>query len=431
MATTDIIKKATQSVSFLDTDYTTSRTTGGRNIDTGSYCDINEILEIYVQDLMGENERKKASDKKVRELENLLTKDGLEKLFVARSKIRSIVRSIKRQEEQNAPVLYINKWESEELQQMSKIGDSGIECYFLQIQEWGKYPENDARYYLHMVFRYYLYQYHKEAVNRNLIIEYPSYQNILDTVIPNGCKSGFPPEFSRFLDDSGGRKVPIYTLPVPHKGCGKKASFEINFEKNEEVSIVRRIIYSKFREWLSDLNLDKCIYPHFLHRGNDENQEIQLGFNRMKETERIRSDMHLIINIDESKLEKLVKDCPEFKNLHKKYVEYNFVTQGEQLRERFGFFLINRQLFSVLGKYKLMEELFGGKRMDIFTYFSTFCTKNKSISTIEKDESICRELVVLLTEVAYKIHIFCNKDMGSNRIPIVEKWYQNNSEIVT
>ena len=322
---------------------------------------------------------------------------------------------MKRDEDKKMPIDHIAVWESKDLQEMlSLIQDStsGIETYIQRLQKWGKYPDSDMRYYLHMVFRYYLHEYHKEAVVSGIVIEYPSYQIILDKISPNGCKTGFPPDFSRFIKESSGRCVPVYTLPVPKKGCGKIVVGDFNFEKNAEVVTIRRTLYTMFQGWMSSLSNGVCIYPSFLHKGHDGNSEIQAEFYRMKELEHLRFNMYRIKGIDGKKMTSLLENCPDLKHLHKRYMEHKFVTHGEQLSERFGFFIFYRKLFSEIEKHKMSEELFGDRRMDMYTHFKTFCTLSRGIANLERDQMLCRELLMLFTDIAYTIYLFCNKNIG-------------------
>lgn len=65
----------------------------------------------------------------------------------------------------------------EKIESIDKNFKSNQIIFSRKFQEWGKYEDNDRRYYLHMIFRFYLNEYHKILVRNNLVIEYPSYQS--------------------------------------------------------------------------------------------------------------------------------------------------------------------------------------------------------------------------------------------------------------
>ena len=227
---------------------------------------------------------------------------------------------------------------------------------------------------------------------------------------PNGCKTGFPPEFIRFMNESAGRTVPIFSLPVPKKGCGKRVNYEVNFENIPEVSTFRRMIYANFLRWREELYKNNCIYPNYLILGNKGNSIIKQEVIRAKSIQNIKNDICRLNGFDTEKIKFMLEKSPELEKLHEKYTFRIFRTSGEQLEERLGFFLFSRSHFFVLEENYFVEDLFKNEdsKMEMYVHMKNFCTPKKVLN-FEKNE-IIRNMIILLSDVIYIFHLFSNKE---------------------
>lgn len=413
----NLINSTISGLDFKKSDFTKSRSNGKKAQCISSVIEIQEILTIYCKNSLGENNRKKSTDRKVAYIETTLTKSGLEKVYKAKTILRKIIiEDAKLKERKTKPVPI---WESDCVRNMASLcEDSGDfrstqEEYIMKMHHWGKYDESDRRFYLHMVFRYYLNEYHKEAKQSKKVIEFPSYQYILDRLEPNGCKTGFPPEFIKFMNESSGRTFRVSSLPVPTKGCGKSVNYDVNFENIPEVSTFRRMIYANFLRWRDELNnRNHCIYPKYLTTGDPGNSVIREEVTRARAIQNIRNDIYRLERFDTEKMKTIVEKRPEIEKLHEKYSHRVFRTSGEQLEERMGFFLFSRSHFFSLEEHDFVEEFFkqDDARMEMYVHLKNFCTPKKVLSNLEKDDTVLRNMIVLLSDVIYLFHLFCNRE---------------------
>ena len=392
---------------FGITDFITSR--NSRNIPVPISC-ISDVCD----ELLSINNNEKI----INSVDKTLTKKGIEKFNNAKTLLRKHKpkESIKKTDDFiyqtehinevvvlcNGKSLNVKEFRSKQIQ------------FINNIQDWGKFDISDHRYYLHMVFRYYLNEYQKLMIKRGSVIAFPSYQNILDNISPNGCKNGFPPEFISFLKDSAGRSFDVRTLPVPIKGCGKNVTFEYNFEEIPDVSSFRRMIYYNFLKWeeyYTKYNI--CIFPEFLISGNENNSVIYEAALKSKRNETLKKDIRKLDSIDKSKMDEIIKLNKNIVNAYDKYSTHSFETAGEQLDERFGYFVFNRSSFYCMDGFVDIFFQNSTSRMDVYINIKNFCDKNESIS-FSKNQVVMREMLISLKEIIYIFHLYSNISFSSD-----------------
>ncbi|CAN0568251.1 unnamed protein product, partial [Ectocarpus sp. 12 AP-2014] len=144
-------------------------------------------------------------------------------------------------------------------------GDTDHNSIIHSLHLLGKYPEKDPRFYIHMVYRYYMNEFHKQLANEDKVLRFPSIQKILDITKPIDCTGGIPAEFRAFVKSSRGNSVSTVTIPVPSKTNANEVVYTYNFEAAVPwVPVMRAMIFDLF------VNLNprfREIYPKYLVRG--------------------------------------------------------------------------------------------------------------------------------------------------------------------
>lgn len=421
-----VVNKCLSDVKFEPKDFITSMRPG-KGVDKGSpnisAHDVREILIIHAKNVGGDNDRKKSTERKVSYTEQFLTPTGYKKLKDARNIIRVYLHeeSIRRERLEDTIVC---SWETPRVREMGEIpGETrqDVQTFIRTIQEWGKCPQDDRKYYLHMVSRYYLQKYHECMSEAGIVMGSPSYQYILDTLDPNGCETRFPSEFRRFLDDTEGRSFKTVNIPVPVKGSGTDVRYDINFELIPEVAAMRRKITSTFRRWRDDglKNRASIVYPGFLLAGDAGNAPILDAVSMAETCKIIRNSLPKLEGICEQKLSETLQKHPRMGRLYEDYTETVFRTNGEQLRERFGFFMMAsvRSMFITFKNKGVMDDLFENNRdigMEKYAPMTNFCTAGRSLMHIERDDDVCRSLLMLLSDVSFIFYVFKNKELAEN-----------------
>jgi hypothetical protein len=375
-----------------------------RNKSVAGKDDVVTALKIYQDELEGNISRKKNSQRKVLRIESSMTLRGVKKLSDARKTLRMRMQEGERKLQREL---------------LTSGGNSEINfdkcplAFMQQMQLWGQYPTDDRRYYLHMVFRFYLKDYHDHVARLGSVIQNPSYQYILDALHPCGSASKFPPEFRQFLRDAAGRKIEIRSLPVPVKGSANQVSYDHNFEAIVEVSELRRKIESFTLEWKTD-KYKNPVYPRYLWVGSPNTQQILDGESFARKVNLIRQGVRRLGDVDLSKLKEFCNKVVAANTMYEDYNSHVFKATGEQLRERLGFYTVPkyREVFYALSDHSLVEDLFksSGANMDVFFGFKTFCTKKAlGIDVIlGKDENLCRSVLMVMVDVAMFFYVVQN-----------------------
>lgn len=399
MSISETIENLIQQANFRDTvDFLRSRKTAVVDV-----ADVRELLEIYARELRGEVRRKKFEKKKVQRVEHSLTPSGVKKLNDARKSLRMHLEATRKKYQRSEKVPPIQK---EDLTEYYGF-DEGPDDFIHKMHEWGNFPVDDRRYYLHMVFRYYFKAYHDHAVAARVVIPHPSYQYILDNIFPNKCANRFPPEFRRFLVDTAGRTITTVSLPVPLKGSASEVTYDFNFEFNPHVSTLRRKIESIITHWKS---CSYSVYPDYLCVGNINNDFVIQRDCYARKIVVVKEGLKRLVNVDIGKMESVGEKVPAAFTAYDEYMLHQFKTPGEQLNERMGFFMMSkyRQIFFELDS--LVESLFlvSGAGLEVLVVFQTFCTQN---AVKVSEENLCRSLLMVVVDVCFLFHVVKNRGL--------------------
>lgn len=402
MSTSGFLRDLVARSDFQNTgDFLRSRS--GAVVDVG---DVRELLEIYEQELLGKIRRKKFYKKKIERVEHSLTPRGMKKLNDARKTLRMHIEASRKQSERSEKLPPIPKTE---------LFDDGPDVFIRKMHEWGNFPIDDRRYYLHMVFRYYFKRYHDQAVAAGTVIPHPSYQYILDTLHPNDCANRFPPEFRRFMDDSSGRTIVTVSLPVPLKGSATEVTYDYNFEAIPHVSTLRRKIEAITRDWVTERHK---VYPSYLCKGDKQNDPVVERECYSRKICVVKRGLQRLGDVDLEFLHSIGTKVPAAFVAYDEYMLHEFKTAGEQLKERMGFFMMSkyRGIFYALEESSLVENLFvaTGAGMEVFVSFQTFCTQKVRGKTMEfeKDESLGRALLMVLVDICFFFNVVKNRRLG-------------------
>ena len=385
-----------------------------RNTSLVDTSDVKELLEIYTKEVNGNIKRKKYTRTKVSRIENSLTPSGLKKVSDARKSIRLYIERSNKEAQMSSKIPPIERKESTE-----NYGfDDGPDEFIKKMHQWGNFPQDDRRYYLHMVFRYYLKQYHDFATKEGLVIQHPSYQYILDVLHPNGCSNKFPPEFRRFLIDSYGRTIRTNTLPVPVKGSSISVDYNTNFETDENVSLLRRKIQEIVHDW-KKRGSGYMVYPKYLHKGDINNKVIIERVCHAKKVKSVKEGLERLKNakVNVKVMENILEESELWSEIYLKYMSHVFKTSGEQLKERMGFFMrsLYRDFFYKIYNFKLVDDMFSvsGADFNVYVSFETFCNpKPKSLLQLDKEE-ICRPLLMILVDISFLFYVYENRRVAS------------------
>lgn len=390
-------------VGFDESDFIHSRSKSVAGVE-----DILVAVEIYRDYLNGDHQEKKRNGNKVRQIESSMTIKGLKKLNDIRKTLRMRKEELSRERQRMLTAPPVTK--------------SGIDfdlaplLFMNTMQEWGEYPSSDQRYYLHMVFRFYLKDYHDHAVRAYNILPHPSYQYILDALYPNDSASKFPPEFRRFLIDAGGRSIEIRSLPVPVKGSPRNVSYENNFESMHDVSTMRRKIESKILAWKA---LPYSVYPNYLLQTNPLHVHVLRGESYARKVTMVSQGLRRLQGCVSSecfvKVQQVCEEVPSAATIYEEYMSHRFRSKGEQLDERLGFFTVPKyaKVFSAIDEYSLVEQLFRccGASLEVFALFKAFCKKQVGV-VVEKDESLRRSCLMVIVDVCTYLFVVKNSEMA-------------------
>ena len=336
------VKGAILSVSFEKKDFI------GNNDYSIDIDDIIYTLMFYTFSLKNSDEileededfkkRSKIYQRKTCNLEDFMAKTGIQKLVNSKKKIRSDLVSGRNMVHKKIDPTGV----FQDNHDMKMIyGEDDPKEFVLKLHMLGNFDENDPRYYIHMVFRYYMRELNRRVLRSGLTMWCFGLQKYLDIMYPVNSISNLPPEFTSFVKDSMGRRFNIMSLPVPSKTVKGNVVYGYKFEDESWVPVMRQTIYSKFTRWLIDLDVVyQHLYPPFLQKGNFMNKNVV----EILQKERVMRSIHdkSICIFDENSssfFERCVILAPRVINVFENYNNRVFTTEGEQLRERIGFFL--------------------------------------------------------------------------------------------
>lgn len=267
--------------------------------------------------------------------------------------------------------------------------DTDLKRIVCRLHRLGKSAERDPRYYVHMVYRFYMNEFHKQLAADDKVLRFPSLQKVMDIKLPVGCTGSIPPEFRMFLKDAKGDLTKVTTLPVPSKTKSETVVYGHEFESTVPwVPVMRAKIFDMFVEIspYSSPHLFREIYPKYLVKGDEGCEE---GRKRVVETlarsveiSGLVQTLHRIESLPEGKevvLDKVLFIDSRVTDVYTRYNNHPFREEGEQLRERIGFFLQE----SVRGIFRHIASKMPAFCNDIYT------SLNIPFKTIEVFEDYC------------------------------------------
>lgn len=303
--------------------------------------------------------------------------------------------------------------------------ETNYKKFFCMLHRLGGCDEEDPRYYIHMVYRYYMNNLHRKLADDNAVLRFPSIQKVMDVKKPVNTVGSTPPEFRMFLKHAKGNAVTVVTLPVPSKEKANEVVYRYSFEKEVVwVPVMRCRIFDVFTELGSrdSSRVAQEIYPKYLVKGEGGSVE----GNRTVVTTLARS---IEINGLMQTLSNAEKVSPETKKLLRKvllidprvcgiFTRYNnhpFLTEGEQLRERLGFLLQSsvRGVFRYIAKKlsNFCNDIYAGLSMPYATMdvFVEYCTTKNSMKYQQRSETTWREFVINVRKICCILHAWSRK----------------------
>lgn len=365
--------------------------------------DVAEVIRAYANRLAGKNDRRKYNSNKASKLEAMLTPAGRRKFNDCKIDVRMHIEAVaaQKQKKENVPLV----------DGPYTVPDAAwplIET----MQEWGNSPEDNPKYYLHMVFRYQIRLLHEALVRKEQVLQHPSLQYILDVMYPNRSSSRFPPEFKRFMHDCSERRIAVTSLPVPTRGSAKEVTYGNNFESMPAVSALRRRLQKTIVRWSY-----QNVYPRYLIKGKGGNDAIVRA---VASSARARERQKKIAGIDslsKEVIDKVGASVPQMTGVGAKYARHPSRTSGERLQERIGFFLRPsiREVFVSVKKNGFLEEVFDltGNTFDHFRNFDSYCTTDLTLRFLDGDTdgNECRKLLLLLESVVFLFDVALDRPL--------------------
>lgn len=219
-----------------------------------------------------------------------------------------------------------------------------------KLQSLGDHPESDPRYYVHMIFRYYLSDLHECLASENKVMARPSLGTILDARIPVSSRTNLPPAFrSHMKETAGGPQRRTGSPPVPSKTIPKAVVFLYSYEDIPWVTTMRGKIHQIFSGWKDPAaGVFVDIYPECLIAGNSNNATVQKVLQR---SHRMNEVKEFIDRVEDAIAEKMLRDAvAEFPEVAQLYTAYHcwhltrsdqcrYSTAGSDLREEHSFFV--------------------------------------------------------------------------------------------
>lgn len=305
---------------------------------------------------------------------------------------------------------YLKSSDSKEL-----LSKSDFEV-IMRLQKWGNYPDTDLKFYIHMVFRYYMEKINKTFIRSGYSISL-SYQRVLDIMYPvNFTPSGFPEDFSIMLDSAGGDICNVKNIFVPTKSntsIPRRDSGE-HFEKDPEVQNLRAFIYNKFKSWESR---SRPLYPSFLINGDKNNSIIINVFGKIYNSRKFKKDLCILEKIPLKTLDimkSILKLNPNtIGNLHSIYSKKTFVSDYDQVDEKLEFFNLYRSDLRLITE-SVSNELFkiDGFHFTISKKFNTLCSNSKMTFSRMDDHSKW----LLLDTIIKFIYVFYLLDQNEKNL---------------
>lgn len=370
-------------------------------------------------------ERSKTFEKTLARVEYRTTKQAFRKIAQIKKKIREGVEERENRQRKlvgngtgagaGTPGVFAGVPEMESLFRL----DDPLE-FIERLQSLDDHPQDDPRYYVHMVFRYFLSDLHQCLADRGEVMRFPPLRQVLDAKHKVSSRSSLPPEFRSFMKNTGGKAAPVVvSLPVPSKTVPNQVVYGYYFESVPWVWALRKKIYESFSGWKDPTSRAFAdIYPECLLSGSSSNDTVRNALAKSHEMDGVRDCIARVDDVLAQKLQDAVAEFPEVAAVYTRYCSSNmFDAPGEQLTARQGFFNMsaNRRAFQDLIKNSsslACEDIFGALSMsfDTIDIFSDYCTVGRRpLSYDKRDEDVRRAFVCDMERICYTLHCFPKK----------------------
>lgn len=314
---------------------------------------------------------------------------------------------------------------SESKDMASIYTETNYKSFFCKLHRLGNYAEEDPRYYLHMVYRYYMNNFHRKLADDNEVLRFPSIQKVMDVKVPVNSVGSTPPEFRMFLKHAKGNAVTVVTLPVPSKDKANEVVYKYAFEQEVIwVPVMRSRIFHMFTELESrdSRQIAREIYPRYLVKGEGGSEEgnrivvtaLALSI-EMKDLMQTLSSVQKVSPETKELLRKVLSIDRRVCDIFPRYNNHPFLTEGEQLHERLGFLLQHsvRGVFRYIAKKlsSFCNDICAGLSMSYRTMdvFVEYCTTKNSMKYQQRSETTWREFVINVRKICCILHAWSRK----------------------
>ncbi|CAM9103874.1 unnamed protein product [Ectocarpus sp. 8 AP-2014] len=292
----------------------------------------------------------------------------------------------------------------------------------------GKCPEEDPRFYIHMVYRYYMNEYHKQLADEDKVLRFPSIQKILDITKPIDCVGTIPAEFRTFVKSSRGTAVSTVTIPVPSKTKANEVVYTYNFESAVPwVPVMRAMVFDLFMNLNSrdTSHSFREIYPKYLIKGDGGcekgNKAVVTALARSIEMKDLVHTLHSLQGFQpvsiytKDLLDGTLSIDSRVAAIFPRYNSHPFLGEGEQLHERLGFLHqdsvrgVFRRIASKMSSF--CNDIYSGLKIEFKTIevFKEYCTTKTFMTFKRRDESVWRQFIVDTTKICCILHAWSRK----------------------
>ncbi|CAN0249134.1 unnamed protein product [Ectocarpus sp. 6 AP-2014] len=285
----------------------------------------------------------------------------------------------------------------------------------------GKYPDQDPRFYIHMVYRYYMIEYHNQLATEDKVLRFPSFQKILDTTKPIDCIGAIPAEFRTFVRGIRGNSVSTVTTPVPSRTNANEVVYTHNFEATVPwVPVMRAMIYDLF------VNLNtrfREIYPKYLVRGEGGCEKGNVAAVaalarsiEMADLVKTLTGVQSVSVYTKDLLHRMLAVDSRAADIFPRYNSHPFVGEGEQLRERLGFLHQDsvRGVFRRIASKSSSDfctDIYSGLKIEFKTIevFKEYCTTKTFMVFKRRDECEWRQFILDTRKICCILHAWSRK----------------------
>lgn len=294
-----------------------------------------------------------------------------------------------------------------------------------KLHRLGKYPEEDPRFYIHMVYRYYMNEFHKTLAADGKVLRFPSMQKIMDIMEPMDCVESTPPEFRMFLQNARGNTVNAVTLPVPSRTTTNEVVYGYNFESAVPwVPVVRAMIFDMFTDLNArdSSNTFRQFYPKYLIKGDGGCEtgkkavvEALARSIEMKDLVEVLDSVQSISQEAMELLDNTLSVDSRVAGVFPRYTSHPFLGEGEQLQERVGFLLqdsvrgVFRRISSKTSSF--YNDIYSSLRVPFVTMevFKEYCTTKTFMTYKRRDDKVWRSFIIDMKKICCVFHAWSRR----------------------